>query len=101
MNGAYFPDFDWLADDTATEDAMTVTPPKPLSSTKVALCPACFSKQLTLCRKDNASGYPQEYWFVCTFCAAETAQVRTLSAVRDMVRWVPIDALLDAPQIAT
>ena len=65
------------------------------TTTLVAFCSQCFSKQMIMCRKDDASGYPQEYWFVCTDCPAETAKVRTLSAVRDMVRWVPIDALLE------
>ena len=80
---------------------MTATPPKQPSSTKVALCKECFGKQLTLCRQDDAHGQPIAYWFVCTFCAAETAQVRTLDAVNALTLWVPIDALLDAPKTAT
>ena len=69
-------------------------PEKPLSSTKIALCPACFGKQLILCRIDDADGRPIAYWFVCTFCKTETAQVPALEAATDAVRWVPIDAML-------
>ena len=67
------------------------------TTTLVAFCSQCFSKQMIMCRKDTEP----LYWFVCSLCGAETAQVTTLNAVNALTLWVPIDALLDAPQIAT
>lgn len=97
MNGgAYFSDANWLADDTATEDAMTKsTAPKPPSTTKVAFCSECFSKQMIMCRKDDARGRPIAYWLYCSDCAAETIKVPTLAQVVELTLWVSIDAMLE------
>jgi hypothetical protein len=51
--------------------------------------------RMILCRENIVSDRPQAYWFACTDCGVETTHAPTLSAVRDMVRWVPIDATLD------
>jgi hypothetical protein len=94
MTGAYFTEAIWPADDT-TEEAMTVTPPKQPSTTLVAYCPECFGMRMILCRENIVSDRPQAYWFACSDCGVETTHAPTLSAVRDLVRWVPIDATLD------
>ena len=61
------------------------------TTTLVAFCSQCFSKQMIMCRKDTEP----LYWFVCSLCGAETAQVPTLVQVSELVRWVQIDALLE------
>lgn len=86
----------WQLDITArlTFDTGT-TPPKQPSTTLVAFCPECFGMRMILCRENIVSDRPQAYWFACSDCGVETTHAPTLSAVRDMVRWVPIDATLD------